>query len=284
MLGDDHYWSGGGPEERRSTNLPWYLAQVGIFIKKIFLEKGLQNFFFLDFLRPHPQIISGRPLMLACTLLCNSLNRASPRWFDIVFISVEHSSKILTSSQWFPWARMKFKPRKSRSLVLEGGKVSMLDHVILPMKCARVWQNAEVVSRITLLYRKNFGRVSYSPRKKHFPISNQFSGWTRETLTSSVHLHVFAPLNVDWTFLKKVIFCCVILGPKQVQEFLIRELSFFTGRGGPSVCDGRSPIFSGPPLCLRRKILVPPFAYGEKFWSPPLTSWKNFGPPLPKVK
>ena len=50
----------------------------------------------------------------------------------------------------------------------------------------------------------------------------------------------------------------------------IRELSFFTGRGGPSVCDFRSPIFSGPPLCIRKKILVPPFAYGEKCWSPPL--------------
>ncbi len=52
----------------------------------------------------------------------------------------------------------------------------------------------------------------------------------------------------------------------------VRELSFFTGRGGPSVCDCRSPIFPGPPLGLRRKILVPPFAYGKKFWSPPLTS------------
>ncbi len=50
----------------------------------------------------------------------------------------------------------------------------------------------------------------------------------------------------------------------------LRELSFLPG-GGPSVCDGRSPIFPGPPLCLRQKNLVPPFAYGEKFWSPPLT-------------
>ncbi len=29
-----------------------------------FLERGHQNYFFLDFLRPHPQIITGRPLSL----------------------------------------------------------------------------------------------------------------------------------------------------------------------------------------------------------------------------
>ncbi len=46
----------------------------------------------------------------------------------------------------------------------------------------------------------------------------------------------------------------------------------FYQEGGPSVRDGRSAIFSGPPLCLRQKILVPPFAYGKNFWSPPLTS------------
>ncbi len=39
---------------------------------------------------------------------------------------------------------------------------------------------------------------------------------------------------------------------------LLRELSFFTGRGGASVCDRRSSIFSGPPLSIRKKILVPP--------------------------
>ena len=43
----------------------------------------------------------------------------------------------------------------------------------------------------------------------------------------------------------------------------------FYREGGPSVCDGRSPIFSGPPLCIRKKILVPP-----------LPTAKNFGPPL----
>ncbi len=42
---------------------------------------------------------------------------------------------------------------------------------------------------------------------------------------------------------------------------------------GPSVCDGQSPIFSGPP-----------FAYGKKFWSPLCVRRKilvpPFGPPL----
>ena len=46
---------------------------------------------------------------------------------------------------------------------------------------------------------------------------------------------------------------------------IIREVSFFTGRGGPSVCDCRSPIFSGPPLGLRWKILVPPLPTAKKF-------------------
>ena len=39
---------------------------------------------------------------------------------------------------------------------------------------------------------------------------------------------------------------------------MIRELSFFTGRAGPSVCDGGLPN-SGRP-----------FAHGKKLWSPPL--------------
>ncbi len=60
----------------------------------------------------------------------------------------------------------------------------------------------------------------------------------------------------------------------------LRELSFFTGRG-PYICDGRSSIFSGPPLFKHKKILVPPFAYGKKFWSPPLlpTGKKFWSPP-----
>ncbi len=45
----------------------------------------------------------------------------------------------------------------------------------------------------------------------------------------------------------------------------------FYREGGPSVCDRQSLIFSGPPLCIRNKILVPPLPTG-----------KNFGPP--KVK
>ncbi len=34
-----------------------------------FLEKGLRNYFFLDFLRPHPQIITGRPLSVFRNIL-----------------------------------------------------------------------------------------------------------------------------------------------------------------------------------------------------------------------
>ena len=41
----------------------------------------------------------------------------------------------------------------------------------------------------------------------------------------------------------------------------------FLPGGGASVCNGRSPIF-----------FWSPFAYVNKFWSPPLTMWKNFGP------
>ena len=51
---------------------------------------------------------------------------------------------------------------------------------------------------------------------------------------------------------------------------VLRDLSF-TGGGGGSVSDGRSPIFSGPPI-----------AYVKKFWSPPLAPRKNFG--LPRWK
>ncbi len=46
----------------------------------------------------------------------------------------------------------------------------------------------------------------------------------------------------------------------------LRELSFFYREGGPSVCDCGLPIFSGPPLCIRKKILVPP----HKQTAPPL--------------
>ncbi len=42
----------------------------------------------------------------------------------------------------------------------------------------------------------------------------------------------------------------------------LRELSFLAGEG-LSVCDGRSPIFSGPP-----------FAYAKTFWSP-LCLWRS---------
>ena len=49
----------------------------------------------------------------------------------------------------------------------------------------------------------------------------------------------------------------------------IRELSFFGGRGEPSICDGQSSIFSGPPLCMCEKILVPPLTMGKNTGPPP---------------
>ena len=47
----------------------------------------------------------------------------------------------------------------------------------------------------------------------------------------------------------------------------IRELSFFTGRGA-SVCDGRSPIFSGPPFANIKNILIPPFGLEKNSGTP----------------
>ncbi len=52
----------------------------------------------------------------------------------------------------------------------------------------------------------------------------------------------------------------------------------FLPGAGASVCDGWSPIFSGPPLAYvkkgakknQEKILVPPSLTLKKFWSPPL--------------
>ena len=65
---------------------------------------------------------------------------------------------------------------------------------------------------------------------------------------------------------------------------LLRELSFFTGRG-PSVCDFRLPLFLVPPFCIRKNILVPlfpreknfgpPFGFVKKFWSPLLRKKKK---------
>ena len=48
----------------------------------------------------------------------------------------------------------------------------------------------------------------------------------------------------------------------------LRELSFFTGRGG---CLG---VLWSPPLCIRNKNLVSPFACGKKL-VPPLALWKK---------
>ncbi len=71
--------------------------------------------------------------------------------------------------------------------------------------------------------------------------------------------------------------------PRQYKDVsritILRELSFFTGRGGPSVCDRGSSIFSGPPFSHGKKkfgppcwpmqkILAPPFGFRKKFWPP----------------
>ncbi len=66
----------------------------------------------------------------------------------------------------------------------------------------------------------------------------------------------------------------------------IRDLSFFTRRGGPSVCDRPSSIFSvppfdrgektGPPLANVGKILVPPFDEMKKILVPPSVSKSPF--------
>ncbi len=59
---------------------------------------------------------------------------------------------------------------------------------------------------------------------------------------------------------------------------LLGSYHFLPG-GGASVCDGRLPIFSGSPLCICKKNLVSPFAYGEKFLSPLWPRGKILVPP-----
>ena len=63
----------------------------------------------------------------------------------------------------------------------------------------------------------------------------------------------------------------------------IRELSFFTRRGG-RLSVMTSPHFFLPlPLCIRGKILVPPLPTGKDF-GPPLAYWKKFWSPHPRGK
>ncbi len=57
----------------------------------------------------------------------------------------------------------------------------------------------------------------------------------------------------------------VIVYPKYTKGAII-----FYREGG-----GRLSVMAG-----RQFFLVPPFAYDKKFWSPPLPTAKNFGPPL----
>ncbi len=75
-------------------------------------------------------------------------------------------------------------------------------------------------------------------------------------------------LGMEW-FYWFVTFLSLLSWSAMVSCKLSRELSFFTGRGG------RLSVMAG-----RQFFLIPPFAYGKKFWSPPLPMAKNFGPPL----
>ncbi len=65
---------------------------------------------------------------------------------------------------------------------------------------------------------------------------------------------------------------------KKFKRSHLREVSFFTGRGGPCIRDWRSAIFSGPPLAHTKKF-GPPFGRREKNWPPLWPGGKNFGPP-----
>ncbi len=74
----------------------------------------------------------------------------------------------------------------------------------------------------------------------------------------------------------------------------VSELSFFTGRGGRlSVMAGRQFFLVPPfayggkfwsPLSLRRKILVPPFDLVKKFWSPPPHQGERAFPPYKQIR
>ncbi len=89
--------------------------------------------------------------------------------------------------------------------------------------------------------------------------------------------------------------CTIVIEGKGIQwnifpisaDYWLGRYQFLPGGGGASVCDGRSPIFSGPPLCRRTKKFGHPLclrgkimylrrsrAEGAKiFWR------KIFGPP-----
>ena len=77
--------------------------------------------------------------------------------------------------------------------------------------------------------------------------------------TCFARLHLIA--CILWQSIKPSL---VFLIRKRLHAFpgavTVREVSFFTGRG-VSICDRRSPIFSGPPLSVR-----------ENFWPPPLVT------------
>ena len=66
------------------------------------------------------------------------------------------------------------------------------------------------------------------------------------------------------------------------ETHFVRELSFFTGRGGRLFVINRWPFFSGPPLGMRKKfhhrknILLTPMACAKKILVSPLSVQKNF--------
>ena len=54
---------------------------------------------------------------------------------------------------------------------------------------------------------------------------------------------------------------------------IIKGAIIFYREGGPSVCDRGLPIFSGPPLGMRKKILVPP-SVPVSLLFPPQILWR----------
>ncbi len=77
-------WGGGG-----NFRNEFIFSREPLPYKNFFPEKGLRNYFFLDFLRPHPQIINGRPLVLG--KIPKSLLSQPSRHIDSVLILIHMS-------------------------------------------------------------------------------------------------------------------------------------------------------------------------------------------------
>ncbi len=76
--------------------------------------------------------------------------------------------------------------------------------------------------------------------------------WWKEDVSETYIIILLHAMDLQF----KVIFGKVnhLIFNRFIANILLREQPFLSWRG--SVCDGRSPIFSGP------------FAYGGKFWTP----------------